>query len=223
MKIAFFLSVTVALLALSACAPSPTPVPTVPPTPMPTISSSPTPPQQPPTPTQTPGSICPSVTVGTQLLTRERMGYCVLYPEGYIEVDSDPTQVCLVPGEPYMACHSAQAFFNVEDAAGLSASQLADRMIADAEAVVPGISIQRTSLTVGGEDAVVLDGLPGVASTRNIVVVHDDRLYALIFVWPDAGDPLAVERTERLFTTVIDSFAFLPTVPSPASTAPPSS
>ena len=45
----------------------------------------------------------------------------------------------------------------VEDAAGRTASQIADEIIADAETAVPGISVERTSLTVGGEDAVVLE------------------------------------------------------------------
>ena len=218
MKIAFFLSVTVALLALSACAPSPTPVPTVPPTPMPTISSSPTPPQQPPTPTQTPGSICPSVTVGTQLLTREQMGYCLLYLEGYIEVDTDPTQVCLVPGEPYMACHTANFFINVEDAAGRTVDRIADEMIAGEEATIPGIEIQRENLTVSGEQAIMLEGLSGVAASRVILIAHAERLYRLTFVpWDKTGEGFT--RIENLYNTVISSFTFVPiSVQSPVLT-----
>jgi hypothetical protein len=40
---------------------------------------------------------------------------------------------------------------------GLGAGQIADEIIADEEAAIPGISVERTSLTVGGEDAVVLE------------------------------------------------------------------
>jgi hypothetical protein len=109
-----------------------------------------------------------------------------------------------------MACHSAAAFFEVSDAEGRSTGQVADQTIAEAEASAPGISIQRASLAVGGEEAVVLDGLPGVTSSRNVLVVHNDRLYVLIFLLPDAGDAPAVERSEQLYETVIDSFTFLP-------------
>jgi hypothetical protein len=55
------------------------------------------------------------------------MGYCLLYLEGYIEVDSDPTQVCLAPGEPSVACHNANAFINVEEAAGRAAVDLLEK------------------------------------------------------------------------------------------------
>lgn len=40
---------------------------------------------------------------------------------------------------------------------GLGAGQIADEIIADEEAAIPGISVERTGLTVGGEDAVVLE------------------------------------------------------------------
>src|SRR3990172_10256082 len=97
-----------AMFTLAACAPAPaTTPPSVPPTPMPPA---------PPLPTPTAEPSCPEPTDGTRLLARERMGYCLLYPESFIEVDTDPTQVCLVPGEPFMACHSAPFFINFYDA-----------------------------------------------------------------------------------------------------------
>src|SRR3990170_8751991 len=98
---------SVLLLALAACGPGPAPLPTVPPSPSPTVLPSPTPtvppsptPTVPPSPTPTPEPSCPEPTEGTQLLRQDRMGYCLLYPESYIEVHTDPIQVCLVPGEP---------------------------------------------------------------------------------------------------------------------------
>lgn len=112
----FFLLLSLALV-LPACSPEPTPTLA-----LPTATSTPTnPPTQVPTALPTPiptaEPSCPEAAAGTQLLAREEMGYCLLYPEGYIEVDTDPAQVCLVPGEPYMMCHTANAFINVEDAA----------------------------------------------------------------------------------------------------------
>ena len=174
-------------------------------------------PPAPPLPTPTAEPSCPEPTDGTRLLARERMGYCLLYPESFIEVDTDPTQVCLVPGEPFMACHSAQFFINVEDAAGRTADQIADEIIIDAEAAVPGIAIQRTSATVSGQPAPVVQGLPGVTGSRQIHIVHADRLYRLTFLLP-GEEPESVEEFDHLYNTVINSFTLVPTAPSTAPT-----
>jgi len=177
-------------------------------------------PEPSPQPTDEPG--CPDPTQGMKLFTQESMGYCLLYPQGYLEIYTDPAQVCLVPEGPTMGCHNANAFINVEPAAGRTADQIADEAIADAEAVIPGIGIRRTGATVSGESAVVLEGLPGVASSRNVVVVHDGRLYELIFVpWDETGEDFA--RIESLYETIIHSFSFLPATawtPSPAQSTP---
>jgi hypothetical protein len=154
-------------------------------------------------------SRCPEPTEGTQLLRNEAMGYCLLYPADYTPVDLS-YEVCLVPGETFMLCHSAAAFFNVEDAAGRSMSQVADEVTAR-EAVAD----DRSSLTVAGEEAVVLPEVPGQASGRVVLFVHDDRLYTLAFGLPDYADPASVARFELLYNTVIDSFALLPFPPRP--------
>jgi len=200
----------IVVLALSACnAASGTVAPTEPPTPVPTV---------PPTPISTAEPSCPGPRAGTQLLRHEEHGYCLLYPDGLVRVDTPPYQICLVPEGPAMACHTAVALVEVTDAAGRSADQIADEWIANSEAEIPGIVIQRTSLTVSGQQAVVLEGLPGVASTRDIVIVQTDRLYKLTFVFPGPEDAPATERFELTYETIIDSFTFVPTVPSAAPT-----
>jgi hypothetical protein len=138
------------------------------------------------------------------------VGYCLLYPEGFIEVAAGPTQVCLVPDEPYMACHSAKVFINVADATGRSAGQAANEVIAQG-----GVIGDPSRLTIAGQEAVVLPEVGGQASTRVVMLVYDDRLYTLGFVLPDA-DPASVEQFDRLFSTVIDSFTLLPVAPPPA-------
>lgn len=158
----------------------------------------------PPTPT----TECPSPTEGTQLLRNDEWGYCFLYPNGYIRVDPLPYEVCLVPGETNMACHTANLIIEVEQAAGRTADQIADEVVADAESAIPGILIERTDQTVSGESAVALEGLPGVASSRNVYIVYADHLYRLVFVpWDETSEEFA--RLETLHTTVINSFTLL--------------
>jgi len=201
------LATVVLVFVVAACgAASATVAPTEPPPEVPTVPSAPTPTAEP---------RCPPATEGTQLLRQDQMGYCLLYPEDYIEVQTDPTQVCLVPSEPYMACHSAQAFFNVEDAAGRSVSQVADEMAAKS-----GLIGEPSSLMIAGEEAILFPEVPGQASLREVLLVHDDRLYRLGFVLPGA-DPAAVARFDLLYNTVIDAFTLLPTIPPPEPTETP--
>jgi hypothetical protein len=199
------------VIALAGCSPSPATTPTaiasVGPTPAATV---------PPTTAPTVEPRCPEPTEGTQRMENQAMGFCLVYPEDLTQVSSDPTGACLVPG-PSMACHSAVASIDVSDAAGRTAAQIADEMIADAEAVIPGIAIQRSEAEIAGQPAVVVEGLPGVASSREIFVVNADRLYRLIFLLPDA-ESASADLFERLFNTIVDSFTLIPTSPSPAST-----
>jgi hypothetical protein len=154
-----------------------------------------------------------------RLLAREALGYCLLYPAGYGEIDTGPDQVCLVPEGPAMACHSANLFINVEEAAGRTADQAADEIVAEAEAAVPGIAIERSSRIVAGEQAVGLEGLPGAASSRTLFIVQAGRLYRLTFVpWDESGGEFG--RLEALYEVVVNSLTFAPAgFPPPAPNA----
>ena len=202
----------VAAIALTGCGPAPTTgAPTESPTQVPTV---------PPTPAPAVAPVCPTASEGTQLLRNEEIGYCLLYPDGHNRLDPNPTEVCLVPEGPTMACHSANAFIKVEEAAGRTAGQAADAVIADQEAAIPGISIERSELTVAGEEAVALEGLSGVDASRNVVIVHADRLYWLTFIpWDETREGWV--EVETLYDTVINSFTFVPSSsPFSASTTP---
>ena len=202
---ALILALVIAPLTLAACnlAQAPiasTDIPTVVPTAVPTLPLTTMPTAEP---------SCPVATPGMQLLRNEEMGYCLLYPDGHNRLDPNPTEVCLIPEGPTMACHNANAFINVEDAAGRTAGQVADAVIADQEAAIPGISIERSELTVAGEEAVALEGLSGVDSSRKVVIVHADRLYWLTFVpWDETREGWA--GVETLHDTVMNSLTFLP-------------
>jgi len=217
LRINLFTRIAVASLLLAACSPKPTPnvtsevaapaqaLPTAA-TAIPTLTIPPaTATQLPPTPTPE----CPGPGQDKQLLRNEAFGYCFLYPEDYIRVDPLPYEICLVPNEPYLVCHTANLILEVEEAAGRTANQIADEIVADAESAIPGIMVKSTTYTVSGEQAVVLEGLPGVDLSRIIFIVHADRVYKLTFVpWDATGEEFA--RIKTLYTTVINSFTFIP-------------
>jgi len=216
MKKIFFLLVMVASLALSACA-SPTGVDTTQPSSpdqvativAATMQALPT-----NTPKPTVATSCPQPTEGMQLLAGEPAGYCLLYPQGYIELGTDLTQVCLVPEGPTMGCHNALLFINVEGANGRTRDEVANALIAK-----NGPHVERSSLTIGDEAAVMLEPVYGQATSRIVFIVHADRLYTLDFIGPwGENDNPELEQSERFYTQIIGSFVFVPAppwVPSP--------
>jgi len=140
-------------------------------------------------------------------LKDEDGGYCLLYPEGYGVVIPFAGEVCLVPGEPpfQLLCHSASLFINVEGADGRTVEQAADALMAEA-----AHTIERTSLTIGNEAAIMLEPFYGQATSRTVLIVHAHRLYALSFIgpWDQDGSP-ELEQAERFYAQIIGSFVFL--------------
>lgn len=145
---------------------------------------------------------CPSPTADTKLMTNTEDGYCLLYPaedviiDPYVIVANPNSAPGDMPGE-------AWAVINTQDAAGRTASQVADEMTA---AVGPGFNITQTEIEVGGEQAIVVDGMPGQDSNRMVLIIHEGRLYTLtVMPWyPSAGSSL-----DKLYNTIIQSLHFM--------------
>jgi hypothetical protein len=149
-------------------------------------------------------SACPTATPETKLLTNAEDGYCLLYPAeavsnmpGWVVINpiSGPGDV---PGEAWLNIHIA-------DAAGKTAAQIVDEAIA---ALGEGFNITHFEVEVDDEQAVVVDGFPGLDSNRQAFIVRNERLYVLTFMpwFPNAAEPTPLEN---LYTTVMDSFHFM--------------
>jgi hypothetical protein len=94
----------------------------------------------------------------------------------------------------------------VEETIGRTAEAVADEV----ESASPGFSIERSSITLGGVEAIVLDKLPGQDINRRVFFEHDGLLYQLTF-WPadeNAGD--AYTRMEALYEMIVNWFTFIP-------------
>ena len=149
-------------------------------------------------------AICPEAASGTELLRVEDHGYCLLYPSGYSIENPNPEETVLVVGS-LLDVSNPRAYIKVTDAEGRTLEQVADAVVAD----FPGFEIARTSATIGGQDAVVLDGVPGQDISRQIVIVRDGRMYRLTFVpaSEDAGE--IYTRMEQFYQMVLDSLSFI--------------
>ena len=152
-------------------------------------------------------SSCPTPTSDTKLLTNAEEGYCLLYPAEAVSNSNMPGWVVINPATgPGDVPGDAWVYIQVQDAAGKTAAQFVDEQVA---ALGEGFNISTSEVSVHSEQAVVVDGLPGVDSNRQVFIVHDGRLYNLVFM-PWFPNPAAPTPLENLYATVVDTFHFLP-------------
>jgi hypothetical protein len=149
---------------------------------------------------------CPATTEDTQLLTNEAHGYCLLYPAGYeVQYPNDDEAVILIGS--LLNVDQPRASIKVEGAAGRTAAQVADELVAEWSL---GFDIQWTEVRVDGEQVIVLDNVPGQDRSRQVIFVHDGLLYRLTFM-PQGKEYGAIStRMEQLYAAVVSSFRFLP-------------
>lgn len=148
---------------------------------------------------------CPAPAAETALHLNERLGYCLLYPDSYVVEARDGGDVVVIGS---VMNHTDPRFdIVVEEAGGRTADEAADAEVAG---LPLGLETKRSALSFGGEEAVVLDNVPGQEIGRLVFVVHGDRLYRLLFTHmsPDLGETYT--RAENVYTVVANSFRFLP-------------
>ncbi len=152
---------------------------------------------------------CPESAADTRLLTNTRQGYCLLYPIEYKVEKPNQSETDLVIGG-LLNVQDPRVNILVEETSGRTAEAVADEVAADVESASPGISIERSSITLGGVEAIVLDKLPGQDVNRRVFFEYDGLLYQLTF-WPadeNAGD--AYTRMEALYEMIVNWFTFIP-------------
>jgi hypothetical protein len=143
-------------------------------------------------------------TAGTQVLTNESLGYAFLYPDNYTVVTLDSGDNLVI--DSIMNHTDPRLGIDVEVAAGRTAAEVAD---AFATGYPEGIVIERSTVTLDGEEAVVLDPVPGQEFSRYLFVVKGDRLYRFMFTHSDPALGETYTRMENLYTLVTNSFRFL--------------
>jgi hypothetical protein len=149
---------------------------------------------------------CPTATESTRLLLNEAQGYCLLYPVGYEVRYPNDSEAILFVGS-LLNVEQPRASIHVQAAAGRTAAQVADDVIAEWSM---GFDIQRTEVTAGGEQVIVLDNVPGQDTNRQVIVVHGDLLYRLTFMPQGKEYGEVYTRMEQLYGTAVSSFRFLP-------------
>jgi hypothetical protein len=90
----------------------------------------------------------------------------------------------------------------------MTVDQAADKILEDY--AVPGEEVPKVEMSLGGEKAIMLDGLSGQDPNRQVVVLHKDSLYTLFFIQMDKDQSEQVALAEELYDTVVASFNFRP-------------
>ncbi|MBW7885908.1 MAG: hypothetical protein H3C34_25415 [Caldilineaceae bacterium] len=165
-------------------------------------------------PTSSAGA-CPTAAPGTALLENAAQGYCLHYPEEFDVTKFDDGSVGIMVGS-LMNGVDPWVTIDVSDSGAADAASAAGAIIAD----LPGFEIERGSITVDGEPAVVLYSLPGQELNRRVLFTHEGRLYKLTFVPDEPAYGELFARMESLYTTVLESFHFVPVVEGAELAAP---
>lgn len=140
-----------------------------------------------------------------EFFSSAQLGLCFSYPDGYTHVPLSDTVEIAAPDLPGSDVKGL-FWLEMSDAYDRTAEKIADQDMT----TLTGLNIGRWPLTVGGEPAVVLDGVPGQELQRRVYVVHQQTLYILAF-WPTRSENRAAGlQMENLYAAVTDSWAWAP-------------
>jgi hypothetical protein len=149
---------------------------------------------------------CPAAGDGTLLHSDAESGYCFVYTDGF-EIEQMSPEVLAVFGpalDDSMEPMRAALYVSFQPAEGKTTADFVGENLA----TVQGIEITQSTMMLGGEEAIVLDGMPGQATNRQIFIVHGERLYILVFTpyGEDYGD--AYTQVKELFGLVTSTWAW---------------
>lgn len=143
-------------------------------------------------------------------------GYCLQYPSSFDIADVFPEGAPNVENilGIYGPAHDAsleplRAGMNVVvvgPADGRTLQQVVDEAVASAG---PDAEITTLPAELDGEPAMILEGMPGRTENRQLLTIHEERVFQLT-VYPTGDDfPEVADEVELVWQTALDSFAFL--------------
>ncbi len=143
------------------------------------------------------------------LVAEPRDKYCLTFPARFKPRSLTPGQV-EISGPP-LDNNPEPVFANLTIdvkplKAGTTLKQAVDAFIAEQPKVKPAIT--RRTITVGRLPAEQLENVPARLASRNILMVHGDKLFNLWF--QPLGIAKAKPDVDALYTAVVNSFSFLP-------------
>lgn len=155
--------------------------------------------------TSTPPQTGVGDTVELSASESDRLGLCFSYPQGYTQLPDNDAVEIVAPDLP--DTHTKGLFWlEISDAYDRTAEKIADEDLTFAA----GLNVGRWNLTLDGESAVVLDGMPGQDLQRRVYVVHQQTLYVLAFMPTLSENKVANDQMEVLYNAITSSWAWSP-------------
>ena len=139
----------------------------------------------------------------TESFSSEKLGFCFSYPKAYSQIPNNDMVEIVAPDLPGT---DAKGLFWIEtsDSYNRTAEEIADQEMTYAT----GMDVGRWTSTLGGEQAVVLDGMPGQDLQRRMYVVHQQTLFILAFMPTRSENTAESGQMESLYSTVTNSWAW---------------
>ena len=149
---------------------------------------------------------CPEAAPGAQQLIDSARGICLLYPDNFdvFEYGDGLGYTLMIPS--LMGNHEAPVIWlTFEPANGRSLEEVTDQRLA--EYAFPETKSQ--PITLGNEQAAMLDNLPGQDTNRRIVAVQNDSVIDIVIDHIGKNYGAAGEQAEIVYDMIIDSFRFI--------------
>jgi hypothetical protein len=145
-------------------------------------------------------------TAVAELFTSDRLGICFSYPEGYTQIPYNDAVEIVAPGPIPGSDEIGLFWLEVSDSQNRSAEDVADQELS----YVAGLNPGRWTVTLGGEQALVMDGMPGQNLVRRLYIVHQQSLYILTFSPTHSENKAAGEQMEALYAAITNSWEWSP-------------
>jgi hypothetical protein len=136
-------------------------------------------------------------------LTYEPLDYCFAYPQGFTQQINE-NQVEVFGSQSNSNPHPGLVWIDATDPQGRSALDIAEEEVREL-----GGAPERSVVMLGGEEALVLDGMPGQDAIRKVYIVHNGLLYTLNFTPFQSDNEEANAQMETLFEFVTSSWIWI--------------
>ncbi len=135
----------------------------------------------------------------------DQLGLCFSYPQGYQQI---PIGESIEIAAPDLPGSGMKVLFWLE--IGNAYDRSAETIAAQDLTLAVGADMGRSTIMLGGQPAVVLDGMPGQDLQRRVYAVRQPTLYILAFMPTRSENQAASEQLETLYAAVTSSWAWSP-------------
>ncbi|NIP41185.1 MAG: hypothetical protein GWO08_01640 [Gammaproteobacteria bacterium] len=146
-----------------------------------------------------------TLSFSAEQFSSDQLGLCFSYPQGYSQIPyNDSVQIAApdIPGSDVKGLF----WLEISGSDNRTAEEVADQELT----YVPGLDVGRWIVELGGEQALVLDGMPGQELQRRVYIVREQILYILAF-WPSRSEnKTASDQMESLYAAVTSSWEWSP-------------